>query len=260
MKCPYCESKMIIGNVWGTYKGSRLDWLPQGEKPSSMDYYGDTETGIGRRSLFGFPYARAYKCDNCNKIIIDLNAIINKYSNMTLDEPFVEGMEKLNHEQIDEYLNKKNVIINEFKVDKQPFFFPNTKFFIEQLEDNFKEISASNNYAEIKRKYDSYIYPNELMVDIEKRLILEALKVKDIDSIICYFFYKLKICEIEFYFKNEEFYGGFELQTPKYYLKYNAKERTFIYKSNGIIKSEKIIPESDLGSILPKILKIFEIK
>ncbi len=70
-KCPYCNHEMLEGFIENT--ACPLAWTPIDKNRPFLKLHGigDYETGMGR---FVFPYGwrvKAYKCGNCEIIIIE---------------------------------------------------------------------------------------------------------------------------------------------------------------------------------------------
>jgi ssDNA-binding Zn-finger/Zn-ribbon topoisomerase 1 len=59
MKCPFCESEMVEGYITGNY----VFW-----SPDSFKIFMFTRKKAGELKLTG---ERAYKCENCKKVMID---------------------------------------------------------------------------------------------------------------------------------------------------------------------------------------------
>lgn len=70
MNCPYCQSELIPGFIYGDRYA--LKWLPE-DKPLAGGIFAVGGEQIGTKSPFSRPRVKGYKCNNCNKIIIDLD-------------------------------------------------------------------------------------------------------------------------------------------------------------------------------------------
>ena len=68
MNCPYCQKEMIAGFV----QSSEHMYFNRGNK-ARFFAAGDLKSRSLTRLSLRAPYIRAYLCENCQKIIIDLN-------------------------------------------------------------------------------------------------------------------------------------------------------------------------------------------
>ncbi|WP_425449202.1 PF20097 family protein [Dethiothermospora halolimnae] len=72
MNCPYCGIEMTIGMIEGDGRMS-LIWREYGEKIGWLDRVLKKKNVIAEAHVFGKSAVGAYKCEECNKIIIELH-------------------------------------------------------------------------------------------------------------------------------------------------------------------------------------------
>lgn len=73
-KCPYCSGKLIHGYI--KTRGEAITWSENPDKLSVMTnlwHAGEDDTKLGDFSYFKGDRIDAYKCNECNIIIIDAN-------------------------------------------------------------------------------------------------------------------------------------------------------------------------------------------
>ena len=73
MECPYCKKEMTKGYLYGEM--CELQWLPSDRKPSFPNSRYKIMGSLGLKSSPHSSRAcvKAYKCKECNKLIIDTN-------------------------------------------------------------------------------------------------------------------------------------------------------------------------------------------
>jgi Domain of unknown function (DUF6487) len=64
-ECPYCKGELTEGFIYGGRYSFK--WYTE-----DMNFFAK-HTVFGGESLSSNPKVKCYKCNNCNKIIIDLN-------------------------------------------------------------------------------------------------------------------------------------------------------------------------------------------
>jgi len=74
-KCPFCSQDLIQGYV--KTKGEIITWSPNKERKPLFAprwHIGENEIKLGEYSFFEGGRVSAFKCDKCNKIIIDIHS------------------------------------------------------------------------------------------------------------------------------------------------------------------------------------------
>lgn len=69
MECPYCKREMVKGYLYG--ESYKLKWLPADKK--LVFGYAIGALALESGSYWGRQSAKAYRCLDCNKLIIDIN-------------------------------------------------------------------------------------------------------------------------------------------------------------------------------------------
>lgn len=74
MNCPYCGKASEAGFIYGGSYGVNhsLRWLPEFVQPTLAALELDSLM-LSKNGFSSQPKLKAYKCDQCNKMIIDLN-------------------------------------------------------------------------------------------------------------------------------------------------------------------------------------------
>lgn len=71
MECPYCQHEMIAGYIYG--ERGDLNWCSEETEPSALSkVFGFGGEIISRRGIM-IPKINCYRCNQCNKIIINLD-------------------------------------------------------------------------------------------------------------------------------------------------------------------------------------------
>jgi hypothetical protein len=70
MECPYCKKEMIKGYIYG--ERYSLKWLPA-DKKLYAGIYAIGAISLKSDSFWARQRAKAYRCSDCNKLIIDIN-------------------------------------------------------------------------------------------------------------------------------------------------------------------------------------------
>lgn len=73
MKCPYCNKEMRLGQIQAD---NLLSWTPDGERVSGGTRWARSPNSIVLAKYFLLTPAAvdAYYCDQCKKIVIDIEA------------------------------------------------------------------------------------------------------------------------------------------------------------------------------------------
>ncbi|QZY53785.1 PF20097 family protein [Crassaminicella profunda] len=66
-KCPYCNNRLVSGFIYGSHYP--LTWLPESKKL----FLGMAMGGESIGTFKGRPRVKGYRCEQCNKIIVNLN-------------------------------------------------------------------------------------------------------------------------------------------------------------------------------------------
>lgn len=69
MDCPHCKKEMVKGYLYG--ESYKLKWLPE-DKKLTFGYAIDS-LALESSSYWGRQSVKAYRCMECNKLIIDIN-------------------------------------------------------------------------------------------------------------------------------------------------------------------------------------------
>lgn len=74
-RCPYCSGQLRLGYI--KTRNEIIIWSPSSRKKtffSSKWYVGENNVALGKFNYFKGCKKVAFKCDKCNKIIIDINS------------------------------------------------------------------------------------------------------------------------------------------------------------------------------------------
>lgn len=69
MECPYCKKEMIEGYIYGDMNS--FEWLPEDKK--HIGIFASIRLKFKSKSFWGRKNAKAYRCVDCYKLIIDMN-------------------------------------------------------------------------------------------------------------------------------------------------------------------------------------------
>lgn len=68
MECPYCKNEMTEGYIYG--QSYSLKWLPADKKLLAGLAIGGLK--LKSSTFWGRQNVKAFRCENCNKLIIDV--------------------------------------------------------------------------------------------------------------------------------------------------------------------------------------------
>lgn len=75
MVCPYCSKSMIKGNIYSNRL--YLNWIKGDKIPNAFTKIFNKETQkILYSDMFGIPHVETFYCEECKKMIIDLDNIL----------------------------------------------------------------------------------------------------------------------------------------------------------------------------------------
>ncbi|WP_373844436.1 PF20097 family protein [Clostridium sp.] len=70
MQCPYCNKELISGYIYGDR--SPLMWMPEDKKPFLGLIANGEILENSKKGFFEFPNLKAYRCNDCKKMIVIL--------------------------------------------------------------------------------------------------------------------------------------------------------------------------------------------
>jgi hypothetical protein len=253
MKCPYCHKEMVRGRIWGDNR-LRLRWLEKGSRPSRLDFFDGEE--IGRNSVWGWSWIAAHRCEDCRKIMIDLNEHEGKYADRIIKNPLYPEARKYSRAEIEDRLSQKGYDREVFVWEGYVFYFPNAAFTAEKISEYRLRFQAIFEGEVLTYEQHNSDLPDDARIYLESRLLAKALETDDLNRFLAYFLYKLAFLDLDFYFHEDEF-GSFYLETPLYGLAYDLRRNKFVHQKTGFLKYRKTMAKTDLLEALPQLLKVF---